>query len=75
MQSSTARFGYQTEQQRGDRAIGPVRPRPPPSRSELAPQDGELLAQQQDLDGLAVLVASAPSKRDNKADGQDVDEA
>jgi hypothetical protein len=74
-QSSAARFGHQTEQQRDDRAIGPVRSRMFPGRSELALQDGELLTQQQDLDGLVALVMSAQSKRGDDADGQDVDEA
>lgn len=32
-------------------------------------QDSELLTQQQDLDGLVVLVASAQSKRGDDADG------
>lgn len=66
-QSSTACFGCQTEQQRDDRAIGPVRARTSSTRSKLALQDGQLVAKQQYLDGLVIVAASPPqSKRGNE---------
>jgi hypothetical protein len=40
----------------------------------LALQDGELVAEQQDLDCLVIVAAPPQSKRGDHADSQDVDE-
>jgi hypothetical protein len=73
-ESSATRLGHQTDQQRDGREIRPIRSRTL-CRGKLALQDGKLVTQQQDLDGLVVLVASAKSKCGDDADGQNVDEA
>jgi hypothetical protein len=63
-----ADFGDEPVEQRDHRAVGPVQLRALPGRRELALQDGELMAQQQDLAGLTVVAATGKPGRSQSPD-------